>query len=366
LIFKTSGFFFFYFLVIGIVVVFLAKMLAMRGYDSIQIGILLSIPAFMRFLTPFLFLKLFKLNKQSFTTALIVMIASAVAMFWSMNNYYLLMLNMLFFGVTNALILPFVDSIALSHLKKEKYGRSRLWGSIGFMLVTLILARYLNSAEIGFYIFIAAIIFTSVFGLLLRDGVTEQRQKEGRADGFSIIKFWPLWVSMFLLQCSFGVFYGFFTLYENLFGVTLESISYLWAVAIVFEVLMFRFQAKILKLNLLTLIKFATFVTVIRWTLLYLFPGNLSLLYFAQTLHAITFALYHSATIAHLMELYSNQRLAQQFYYGLTYGLGGFIGANIGGFIFGPNLFLVTSVIALFSFAFLFLHKIKSDSVSDK
>jgi len=81
-------------------------------------------------------------------------------------------------------------------------------------------------------------------------------------------------------------------------------------------------------------------------------------LYFSQSLHAISFALYHTTTISYLFTLYEDKKLAQQFYYGISFGLGGFIGSIIGGYIYGESLFLASSLITSLSFLILFIQTI--------
>jgi PPP family 3-phenylpropionic acid transporter len=113
---------------------------------------------------------------------------------------------------------------------------------------------------------------------------------------------------------------------------------------------MLYYQAPLLKNNLLNIIKFSILITAFRWVLLFLFPDNLYITYFSQSIHAISFGLYHSAVIIYLYSLYSNKKLAQQFMLGIAYGLGGFIGALISGYAYGEFLFLFSAIIAILSF----------------
>jgi PPP family 3-phenylpropionic acid transporter len=84
--------------------------------------------------------------------------------------------------------------------------------------------------------------------------------------------------------------------------------------------------------------------------LLFAFASNLGVLFFSQALHALSFALFHSAAIAYLYQHYKNRSLAQQFFSGISYGLGGLGGALLAGYIYEyyPSLlFLSSSLIAL-------------------
>lgn len=167
-------------------------------------------------------------------------------------------------------------------------------------------------------------------------------------------------MSFFLLQVSFGAFYNFFTIYETSHGISLETTSYLWAFGVICEIALFYFQAPILKrFSLLSLVKFGVFATAVRWFLLFLFPSSLFVSYATQSLHAFSFALHHTAALSLLYSLYSHKKLAAQFYYGLSFGLGGFMGALIAGSFYGKYLYLSAGFIALLAFCSLCLFKAK-------
>ena len=159
------------------------------------------------------------------------------------------------------------------------------------------------------------------------------------------------------MQVSFGSFYNFFTIYETNYGVSLDMTIYLWSFGVVVEIFMLFFQGRLLRGNLLFILQLTTFLGAFRWFLIFLFPQNISVLFFAQSLHAFSFALFHSSAISYLFHLYKHKSLAQQFFSGITYGLGGFVGALSAGYIydsFPKYLFLSATIIAIF--ATLFLH----------
>ena len=105
--------------------------------------------------------------------------------------------------------------------------------------------------------------------------------------------------------------------------------------------------------NLLFILEITIMSAVFRWFLLFVSPQNLPILFFAQSLHAINFALYHTASVTYLFKLYKHKSLAQQLYYGVGYGLGGLNGAMLAGYIYEyypKYLFLSSSLIALIAF----------------
>ncbi len=355
--FNISAFFFFYFSIIGVWVIFLPKMLHNIHYTPEQIGIIFSIPPLMRFLTPFFFLKLFSLTQRVLHITLIMMLLCIPFLYLTIHDFRLFALANIFFGVSFGLVLPYMETYSLTVLAKERYGRARLFGSIGFTIVALVLAQIFSN-DIGLHFIAFNVIFTAIFAYIIsQDERHFSNNKEKKTSQFSLSSHLPLWVSIFLMQVGFGAFYSFFTIYETEHGISLQTVSFLWSFGVFCEIVLFYYQAHIIKFNLLNIIKFSIFITAFRWVILYLFPESLWLAYFSQSLHAFSFALYHTATLSYLYELYHDKKLASQFYYGFGFGLGGFVGSLVAGYFYGPYLFLSSALITILAFFILFVKR---------
>jgi PPP family 3-phenylpropionic acid transporter len=349
-------FYFFYFSNVGVSVIFLPKVLDTIGYSSFQIGVIFASFPLMKFITPFIFLKNIKLTHKVLINALVFNIIFALMFYLTIENFYLLFINTILFGLVNSLILPYVEAIAIEYLQKEKYGKIRLFGSIGFMIIALIVAKLLGeNYKLIIDFLVGTIIFTTIFAYFISNYKEKTISNTDINDEkFSLKKYMPLWISMFFMQMSFGSFYGFFTIYSTDNGIELETTSYLWSFGVICEILMLYFQAPLLKrFSLLSIIKFTTFITAVRWLTLFIFTGNTLVFFISQSLHAFSFALYHTAIIMYLFTLYQNKKLAQQFFIGISYGLGGFLGSIIAGYIYGEYIFLISSIIAFISFVYL-------------
>ena len=119
---------------------------------------------------------------------------------------------------------------------------------------------------------------------------------------------------------------------------------------------MLYFQGGLLQKNLLLLLQFGALATALRWFLVFAFADTLWVMFLAQSLHALSFALFHSAAISYLFHLYRNKALAQQLFSGISYGLGALMGALLSGYIyeyFPKYLFLVSTLIAAMAFWYL-------------
>jgi len=354
LFFKLSAFYFFYFAAVGVYIIFLPKVLHDLGYSALDIGIIFALAPLMRFLTPFLFLKHIRLNQFIFKSALFLSVICSSLFYFTIENFYAFMIINAILGASLSLILPYLEVTAIKILGKDRYGKSRLYGSIGFMVISLVLARFLTEPYVAIHYYLVVNILTVIFALMLLKYDDVSHDENISMEKFSFFKYWPFWVSLFFMQLSFGGFYNFFTIYETAHGISLEMTSYLWSFGVICEIILLYYQAPLLKRNLLNIIKFAVGITVVRWFLLFLFPDNLTLTFLTQSIHAFSFGLYHSAVIMYLYTLYENKKLAQQFMYGVAYGLGGFLGALIAGWLYGEYLFLFSSIFSLCSLFFLY------------
>jgi len=137
----------------------------------------------------------------------------------------------------------------------------------------------------------------------------------------------------------------------------------MWSFGVICEVFMLYFQGPLLQRNLLHILQFATLVTAIRWMILYLYPDSVTLTFASQSLHAVSFALYHTAAITYVFSLYTQKKLAQQFFLGIAFGLGGSTGALLSGQIYGEYLFLAESLITFMAFIVLFIHQRRKEGV---
>lgn len=349
-----ASFYFFYFALIGVHIIFVPKILSQVGYTPMQIGIIFASAPLVRFAIPFLFLKGLRLSQKTFFWALGLMGLSAIGFYGALEHFWPLLIINILFGIGIALVLPYIEVIALERIGRERYGRIRLFGSLGFIAVSLVLVRFLSSPYVGIDFLIAMAMVTLIFGALIgihrHSSSSDECEKSDELCRFSIRSHIPLWIGFFLMQVSFGPFYNFFTIYTTAHGISLDTTVWLWSFGVVAEILMFYFQGPLLRGNLPRLLQFTALITALRWMIVALFPDSTPLLFAAQSLHAFSFALFHTTAIALLFELYHAKRLSQQFFFGISYGLGGFIGAIGAGALYQyapPFLFVGGAVMAL-------------------
>ena len=352
-----STFYFFYFGIVGVYVIFMPKVLDSIGYDASEIGVIFAAGPLVRFLLPFAFTRGFRLDVKRFNLALVVMFVSSIFFYLSINDFYALLLSNVGMGIGMSLILPYVEVMALDSIGKERYGKIRLFGSVGFVLVALVLVRFLSTPEVALSYLLGFTFFTVILAFVIANKtIKNDAQETQKENDVTILKHWKLWLGLILTQVGFGAFYNFFTIYETGHGIALDVTVNLWVFGVLAEIVMLYAQGRLLKLNLVLLLEITTFSAIVRWALIFLFPQNLGVLFFAQSLHALSFALFYSAAISYLHQLYANKVLAQQFFSGLTFGLGGFVGAIGFGYVYewrSEYTFLIASMVAFASFFYI-------------
>jgi len=354
---SLGAYYLFYFALVGVYVIFLPKALADLTYTPSQIGIIYAAAPFMRFLLPFIFKHFIELNSKIYFTSLILTTLGSLIFIYTIDSFWLFFIANLLFGASMGISLPYVETIALSQLNKTKYGKVRLWGSIGFMSIALYLGKILSTPQQTLYYLLSMAIFTMIFGTIVVKYDKHSHSTTTDDEPFSLYKYWAFWVSVFLMQVAFAGFYNFFTIYETSHGISLEMTSWMWSFGVICEIVMLYFQGPLLQNNLLSIIKFSILITSFRWLILYLYPQSVWLTFVSQSLHAVSFALYHTASINYVFSLYTQKKLAQQFFLGIAFGLGGSIGAILAGKIYGEYMFLIEAVITLLSFIFLHIHQ---------
>ncbi len=334
-----------------------------------EIGIIFASAPLVRFAVPFMFLRGFQLNQRTFYASLALMSLGAIGFYPALEHFWALLGVNILFGIGIALILPYVEVIALERIGQEKYGKIRLFGSLGFIAVALVLVEWLTSPQIGIGFLIAMALGTLILGATIGKEHTKSKSFESneRESLFNPLSHVYLWIGFFLMQVSFGPFYNFFTIYITDHGLSLNTTVWLWSFGVIAEIVMFYFQGALLRRNLYVILWITALITAIRWLMVALFPSSLPLLALSQSLHAFSFALFHTAAISTLFALYSARRLSQQFFFGISYGLGGFVGALGAGVLYQytPTYLFIGGAIAAMGSAWAFYiqaHRIHTDT----
>jgi PPP family 3-phenylpropionic acid transporter len=240
--------------------------------------------------------------------------------------------------------------------EKKSYGRIRVWGSISFIIVVLVLGKIIDlySVEMIVVLILAgslmlSVISTQVPGLQ----IAKKKRMPGGAKSLLDRHVLVFLFCAFLMLVSHGAYYGFFSIHlENLgFGSTFIGLA--WALATVSEILvMLRSDQIFNRFSIKAVLIFSFMVAGLRWLILF-FVQSAAAILLAQVLHAITYGTFHIASILYIDHLAPDKTktLGQAVNNATSYGLGLMVGFFFNGYLYEITgsfaLFMISSLIAL-------------------
>lgn len=147
----------------------------------------------------------------------------------------------------------------------------------------------------------------------------------------------------FLVILSHGPYYTFYSIYLEQNGYSRTIIGQLWALGVLAEVFVFLFMHRFLpRYGLRLILILSLLLSTLRWLLIGLFPNMITVLLFAQLLHAASFGTFHAAAIAWVHQHFvgKNQARGQALYSSIGFGAGGVLGSLTSGYLWespGPT-----------------------------
>jgi MFS transporter, PPP family, 3-phenylpropionic acid transporter len=261
-------------------------------------------------------------------------------------------------GLFSTAILPQVETVTLARLGAgaKQYGRIRLWGSVGF--VAAVVATGWLTETFGLSLLPVVVIGCQVVALLatalLADpddiGHSAQAAPLGPVIRQAHVVVF-LFVAM-LMAASHAPYYSFFSIQLGDLGYSRTTIGILWAFAVVAEVILFSQGGWLLaRFTLVRLLGAALAVTALRWLVMGYFADVEPALWFAQGAHAISFGLFHLASIEYVRRsfVYGTQGRGQALYSALGFGLGAAVGSAGAGTLWasgGPQVAYLWAALA--------------------
>ncbi|MCF2949649.1 MFS transporter [Paraglaciecola aquimarina] len=309
-----------------------------RGFSSTEIGELFALITLARIAGPNLLaaiadrtgkhLKCLQLG--AFLTFSTFCLAFFVNGFWPLTISFAIM--MMFWTA----ILPQIEVLTLNcvHAHAGRYSKIRLWGSIGYIVFTVLTGLMIDLFSSETPIFIGAFVLLSLFVATLFltepghdpsiNQVTESIWKKIHHPVF-----YGFLLSAILLQVSFGPYYGFFALYTRDLGYSGQTTGWLIALGVAAEVLIFLQAGKLIeKVGVKWILFLSMILTAIRWYLLAVLAQHWVVLIASQVLHAFSFGMAHSASM-HFIHHYFGKKYqgqGQAIYASVAFGIGGAAG----------------------------------------
>lgn len=320
------------------------------GFSTVTIGVIASLQSWTRVFTPYAWSWM---GDHSGRRVELIRIAAAGALCAALGLVGVkaavpvaLVTTLLF--LANSGVVPLYEATLSQALHKPgigmdtaRYGRIRVWGSVGFIVSVTAFGALLEAHGVGVFPWFVA----TMNALLLITALRLPATHEAAVHDEPAPPVLPLLrrpeVAWFFAGTFFTVLahtslYAFFSLYLVELGYGKAAVGGLWAVSVVVEIVFFWTQGRWFgRLSPQRWLEIVAGVTVLRFAATAAFGAVAPVLVLAQATHAITFAAHHSACIALVTRLFPGRLRGrgQALYTTLGYGCSGVLGGVAGGWI---------------------------------
>jgi PPP family 3-phenylpropionic acid transporter len=356
-----GSFFFLYFAYVGLVSPYASLFFLDRGFSVIEIAVLMSMLQITRIVGPFSWGWLSDYLSDRIRIIQLCACLAAVIFFsiFFLQSYIAFFIWMFVLHTILSSLMPLGESATVHALFKDnsfdkRYGRLRLWGSIGFIVMVLFAGELFQRKGIELYPIVGAVILTFLALVTFRLHEPKMERRKMVKGELLMVLFNPD-VRWFLLSGFFMIFahaalYVFYSLYLADLGYDKFQIGLFWALGVAAEVIFFYFQSKVLsRLDAEVVLQIAFGIGVLRFILMAFFPLTWVLI-LAQLMHAGTFGAHHSAATKLLQRWFTGplQARGQALMATVSYGLGGTLGGLLAGWLWDAtqprNVFVMAAL----------------------
>ncbi len=341
-----------YFAHIGFFNPYLPLWLKDAGYSLFLIGILTSVQSATRLFAPYAWGALsdrtgerVRLMRYSATVALLSSIGLWFTGPQGWGFVWVLVVLLVMFTHTSSMM-PMSEA-AMAHLVSaggsfdaRRYGRVRVWGSVGFLATVLGAGIWFETFGIRHFPYWTVVTLSCVAAAVWWMPDLRENTPLSNIHGQSVLQLlnqpkvaW-FFASVFFHVLSHMSVYLFFSLYLDANGYSKAHIGMLWAVSVVVEIVFLYTQGRWLpRLPLTAWLAVCAGLCVLRMGITAVGVDVALALVAAQVLHGFTFATHHTVCTAMLSKHFPDQLRGrgQALYTVVGYGLTGVIGGLGGG-----------------------------------
>jgi MFS transporter, PPP family, 3-phenylpropionic acid transporter len=340
---RLSGWYFFYFAFVGCFLPYFSLYLSSVGLDAWRISVVMAMMPLMRMLAPaFWGLLADRLGRRSFLVAA-VLAASSLSFFGFLftDNFYWLMAIMLVMSLFWSASLPLVEALTLGHLRHAagRYGRIRLWGSIGFIAAVQGVGFLLDWLPLVAILWISLCLLVCAFigatvipesEPIAHDPTTEPLRRSLLQP--AVI---ALLLAGFMMSVAHAPLYTFYSLHLVNHDYGKAAIGGLWSLGVMAEIAVFAFMPRLMVLTSLRNVLLICFaLAALRFLLIGWATASPFAVVFAQLLHGASFGAHHAASITALNRWFPSrqQGTVQSLFGSISYGAGGVLGGVLSGY----------------------------------
>lgn len=338
-----------YFAHIGFFNPYLPLWLKEQGFGLFAISVLTSIQASTRLFAPYVW---GAISDHTGERVRLLRFSAAVACVLSVGTFFTLgpwaLGVVLFLMFTHTSSMMSLSEAAMAHLVSRngsfdarRYGRVRLWGSAGFLVMVFLAGAWFEHHGMGQFPAwtVLSLLLVWICTLRLPDLKEPVVHAEGSAPLLPVLRQpvvqW-LFASLFFHILSHMGIYIFFSLYLDDLGYSKTMIGVLWAVSVVAEIVWFFTQSRWMpRASHAAWLAICAAAAALRLAMTAAAADHLWVLLLAQALHALTFAAHHTSCIA-MVSAYFPARLrgrGQALFTVVGYGLSGVLGGLGGGIL---------------------------------
>jgi MFS transporter, PPP family, 3-phenylpropionic acid transporter len=244
-------------------------------------------------------------------------------------------------------LMPALDSTAsvlVQNKQLKHYGKSRQWGSIGFVTIGMVITIFtgmfgddiiLWALLLGMIMFVFLSFMRSPEILTVKPQA-KQTQQVGILQVIKLKHFSLVLVIVLLLQAAHATIYSYGYIFLQDIDAPVYLIGVLLNIAVIAEIIFFSMADKYFKnTSVGTLLILSAAGSTLRWILVFAFP-NVIVFSLAQTLHAFSFAMSHYAFMKYLINHIPHSLVprAQGIYSALALSWSTAIFTLLGGFLY--------------------------------
>ncbi|MFM9280756.1 MFS transporter [Paenibacillus jiagnxiensis] len=244
-------------------------------------------------------------------------------------------------------LMPALDSAAgvlVQRQQLQHYGKSRLWGSIGFVVTGLILAVFTGAMgeKVILWAMLLGIVVFICLGFMRAPTVLSEKpqasktQSNGMLKLFQIKHFPLVLIIVILLQAAHASYYNYGYIYLQEIHAPKYLIGVIINIAVIAEIIFFAVaDRKFHNFSAGSLLALSALGSSLRWILVFAFP-NVIVFSIAQTLHACSFAMGHYAFMKYLIKNIPHEQVpkAQGMYSALALSWSTAVFTIFGGYLY--------------------------------
>ena len=366
-----------YFGQLGVLVPYLGVFLDGRGFTSEQIGELFALITIARILGPNLWASMADKSGKGLGILRLgcFLTFSTFSLVFFIDGFWLLTLSFALMMMFWTAVLPQLEVLTLNCVdgNAHRYGRIRLWGSIGFIILTIIAGKGIDAfnSEAPVYVSVLVLFALFVSTLFIKEPAANPQPEAQSGSIWHKVKRLPfMWflLSALLLQVSFGSYYGFFALYVRDLGYSGQMTGVFIALGVAAEIVIFLLAGKLIEyFGVKWILVISIVLTALRWFMLGAAAEYLWVILVSQLLHAFSFGMTHAASVKFIHHYFGEafQSRGQAIYISIGFGVGGAIGNYISGQLWmqgsgAYQAFMFSTLAALLSGASLLMVRSKS------